>query len=128
MGPGRKICLDPNGRNTNKVVVKHVRNFLPEIYTYLPRWIVTLVSPLEFLRQVCLPSLLISFFFPLRKETSAYILIYSPHPLREGRGGGVNPSFPIRILQVCRTASKNWGFFCQICYNSCFNPYRTENH
>lgn len=25
--------------------------------------------------------------------------------------GGVNPSFPIRILQVCRTASKNGFFF-----------------
>ena len=127
MGPGRKLCLDPNGRNTNEVVVKDLSDFLPEIYTYLPPWIGTLVSALAFLRQVCLPSLLISFFFPSRKET--YILIYSPHPLREGGGGGgVNPSFLIRILHVCRTASKNWGFFCQICYNSCFNPYRTKNH
>ena len=40
-------------------------------------------------------------------------------------GGGVNPSSPFPILQVCRTASKT-GFFCLICYNSCFNPYRIK--
>ena len=90
MGPGTKICLDPNGRNTKQVVLKDLNDVLPEIYTYLHRWVVTLVSV---------------------RTVSLFSNLFTPPRALGGGGGGVNPSSPFAILQVCRTASKTGFFF-----------------
>ena len=68
MGPGRKICLDPNGRNTKQVVLKDLSDVLPEIYTYLHRWVVTLVSV---------------------RTVSLYSHLFTPPRALGGGGGGV---------------------------------------
>ena len=90
MGPGRKIGLDPNGRNTKQVVLKDLSDVLPKIYTYLHRWVVTLVSV---------------------RTVSLYSHLFTPPRALGGGWGGVNPSSPIPILQVCRRLQKTGGFF-----------------
>ena len=79
-----------NGRNTKQVVLKDLSDVLPEIYTYLHRWVVTLVSV---------------------RTVSLYSHLFTPPRALGGGGGGVNPSSPFPILQVCRTASKTGFFF-----------------
>lgn len=80
MGPaGKKIRLDSNGRKSTKVVVKELTRNL-HIFAPMGRY--------EFLRQedrhmsVCHRFLYL--FWGERKETSACILVYSPHPLATG--------------------------------------------
>lgn len=72
--------------------------------------------------HVCLPQLLIPFLGGEERNVSLYSCLFTPPPCDRGQ---VNPSFPICILQVCRTASKN-VLLHSICYNFRLDPSRLK--